>query len=158
MRTIIYDLEDTSYLKFKDDDNLISTVDKHCIGCFSCWVRNPLRCIHNDKISTSGKSLLESDELIIISKYTYGSYSSRIKRIIERSIAYVEPFFTLRNGEIHHKSRINKKLDFKVYFYGKDIDSDDMDTAGKFVMANMNNLNTNKPEIFFYDDYKEIVI
>ena len=30
--------------------------------------------------------------------------------------------------------------------------------ATRFVEANMNNLNTNYPEIYFYNDYKEINI
>lgn len=158
MRTIIYDLEDTSYLKFKDNDFLINDVNKSCIGCFSCWVRTPLRCIHKDRISNNGENLLKCDDLIIISKFTYGSYSSSIKKILERSISYVEPFFTLRNGEIHHKMRTNKKLNFSIYFYGPNISNEDKIVATKLVNANMNNLNTNKPNIYFYNDYKEIKI
>lgn len=158
MRTIIYDLEDTSYLKFKDNDVLLNDINKSCIGCFSCWVRTPLHCIHKDKISNNGENLLKCDDLIIISKFTYGSYSSSIKKILERSISYVEPFFTLRNGEIHHKTRTNKKLNFSIYFYGPNISDEYKIVATKLVNANMNNLNTNKPNIYFYNDYKEIKI
>lgn len=158
MRTIIYDLEDDSYLKFKDNDILVNDCSKACIGCFSCWVRKPLSCIYNDKITNNGENLLKCDELIIISRFTYGTYSSTVKRIIERSISYVEPFFTLRNGEIHHKTRTNKKIDFKVYFYGNNISDKDKETANKFVKANMNNLNTNDAIVYFYNDYKEIEI
>lgn len=153
MRTIIYDLEDTSYFNLNDNDILINDECKHCIGCFSCWTKTPFDCIHKDKISNNGRELLNSDELIIISKYTYGTYSSKIKKILERSISYVEPFFTLRNNEIHHKTRTNKKLNFKVYFYGNNINKE---LVTKYINANMYNLNTNKPEIYFYNDYKEI--
>ena len=114
MRTIIHDLEDTSFLKLNDTDVLVSDAEKSCIGCFSCWVRKPLECVHKDNITYNGKKILESDELIIISKFTYGTYSSKVKKIIERSISFVEPFFTIRNGEIHHKVRIDKKINFKV--------------------------------------------
>ena len=82
----------------------------------------------------------------------------KVKKIIERSISFVEPFFTIRNGEIHHEVRINKKIKFKVYFYGENITEEDKKTATRFVEANMNNLNTNYPEIYFYNDYKEINI
>ena len=34
-------------------------------------------------ITYNGKKILESDELIIISKFTYGTYSSKVKKIIE---------------------------------------------------------------------------
>lgn len=158
MRTIIYDLEDTSYLDFNDNDVLLSDVDKACIGCFSCWVRNPFHCIHKDKISNNGECLLKCDELIIISRFTYGSYSSDVKRILERSLSYVEPFFTLRNREIHHRTRTDKKLDFKIYFYGTGISDEDKKVATRLAKANMNNLNTNDVKVYFYDDYKEIRI
>ena len=127
-------------MRLNDTDVLVSDAEKSCIGCFSCWVRKPLECVHKDNITYNGKKILESDELIIISKFTYGTYSSKVKKIIERSISFVEPFFTIRNGEIHHKVRIDKKI------------------ATRFVEANMNNLNTNYPEIYFYNDYKEINI
>lgn len=158
MRTIIHDLEDTSFLKLNDTDVLVSDTEKSCIGCFSCWVRKPLECVYKDNITYNGKNLLESDELIIISKFTHGTYSSKVKKIIERSISFVEPFFTIRNGEIHHKVRIDKKINFKVYFYGENITVEDKKIATRFVEANMNNLNTNYPEIYFYNDYKEINI
>ena len=77
---------------------------------------------------------------------------------LERSISYVEPFFTIRNNEIHHRTRTNKKLNFKIYFYGNNITEKDKEVAKVFCEANMNNLNTNYPEVYFYDDYKEIVI
>ena len=124
MRTIIHDLKDTSFLNLNSEDLLVSDVNKSCIGCFNCWVKTPFCCIHNDKITNIGKLILDSDELIIISKCVDGSYSSKVKRIIERSISYVEPFFTIRNKEIHHLSRLSKKLNFKIYFYG------DKDTLG----------------------------
>ena len=158
MRTIIHDLEDTSFLNLNENDILVNEADKNCIGCFSCWVRKPFECIHKDKIVNNGKTILESDDLIIISRFTYGTYSSKIKRIIERSISFVEPFFTIRNGEIHHKVRTNKKINFKVYFYGEYITEEDKNIATKFVEANMNNLNTNYPEIYFYNNCKEISI
>ena len=97
MRTIIHDLKDISHLKLNSDDILVGEVKNNCIGCFSCWVKHPLNCIFNDKIKNNGKNVLDSDELIIISKCVNGSYSSKVKRILERSISYVLPFFTVRN-------------------------------------------------------------
>lgn len=145
-------------MNLNDDDVLVSDAEKNCIGCFSCWVKTPFNCIHKDKISNNGETILNSDDLIVISRCTYGSYSSKVKRIIERSISYVEPFFTIRNNEIHHRSRINKKLNFKIYFYGNNITDKDKEISKVFCEANMNNLNTNYPEVYFYDNYKEIVI
>ncbi len=156
MRTIIHDLEDTSFLNLGSEDVLVSDVNNSCIGCFNCWVKTPFWCIHKDKIINNGKLILDSDELIIISKCNNGCYSSKVKRILERSISYVEPFFTIRNKEIHHLSRTPKKLGFKVYFYGDKITVDDKRVAELLVEANMRNLNTTSPTLYFYNSYKEI--
>lgn len=156
MRIIIHDIEDTSFLNLNSEDLLVSDVNKSCIGCFNCWVKTPFCCIHNDKITNIGKLILDSDELIIISKCVDGSYSSKVKRIIERSISYVEPFFTIRNKEIHHLSRLSKKLNFKIYFYGDNITSNDKNVAEMLAKANMKNLNTTDPIISFLNSYKEI--
>ena len=130
------------------------------ISAIARTVKHPLNCIFNDKIKNNGKNVLDSDELIIISKCVNGSYSSKVKRILERSISYVLPFFTVRNKSIHHKVRIDKKLKFKVYYYGDDITEFDRYVADKFVNANANanNLNTEKPKIYFYKDYGDINI
>ena len=77
-------------MKLNDTDVLVSDAEKSCIGCFSCWVRKPLECVRKDNITYNGKKILESDELIIISKFTYGTYSSKVKKIIERSISFVD--------------------------------------------------------------------
>ena len=89
-----------------------------------------------------------------------GSNTEARDKAIPKPVSYthLEPFFTIRNGEIHHKVRIDKKINFKVYFYGENITEEDKKIATRFVEANMNNLNTNYPEIYFYNDYKEINI
>ena len=155
MRTIIHDLDNISFLEINDNDNIISTTDNNCIGCFNCWIKTPLKCIWNDEIKENGKKLLDSNELIIISKCVNGSYSSKVKKILERSISYVKPYFTIRDNEIHHKVRNSKKLIFKVFFYGN-INENDKDTATKLVYANKRNLNTHNPEILYTNNIKEI--
>lgn len=155
MRTIIHDLDNINFLDINDNDNIINNTNNNCIGCFNCWIRKPLNCIWKDDIKEIGKKLLDSDELIIISKCINGSCSSKVKKILERSISYVEPYFTIRDKEIHHKVRTNKQLIFKVFFYGV-LSKTDIDTATKLVHANKRNLNTLNPEILFINDVKEI--
>lgn len=158
MRIIIHDLEDTSFLNLESDDILVSDIKNNCIGCFNCWVKTPFCCVYNDKIKNIGKSLLDSKEIIIISRCINGCYSSKVKRILERSISYVEPFFTIRNKEIHHQSRSLEKLNFKIFFYGNKITTNDKKVAEVLIKANMKNLNTSSPIFHFYKSYKEITI
>jgi hypothetical protein len=121
MRTIIYDLNenDLSKFYFDSEDVLIDSnrCKNSCIGCFSCWLKHPTKCIYNDEFSNIVDSLKKSKEFIIISRIRYGCYSNSIKRVLERCIGYVMPHFTLRGGEIHHKDRFNDRFKLKVYLY-----------------------------------------
>lgn len=159
MRTIIHDLDvkDLKYVNFSKDDIIINSLEcnNSCIGCFSCWIKHPKRCVLNDNFSNVVEYLLDSDELVIISKCRYGCYSSSTKKVLERCIGYVLPYFTIRNNEIHHQSRYDNKLKLSVYFYG-DIAEDDKEICYKLVRANSVNLNACDYEINYIYDLKEI--
>ncbi len=155
MRTIIHDLDNNYFLNFTNDNVLCSRDINYCVGCFKCWTHNNI-CSIKDEIREIGKCILKSDELIIISKCINGCYHSNVKRILERSISCVEPFFTFRNYEVHHRAKKQEKLKFKVYFYGDNITDNEKKIASKLVWRNHINLDTCVPTIMFFKDYKEI--
>ena len=161
MRTIIHDGNDSElkYFSFEVNDTVIASLEckKSCIGCFSCWTRHPKKCSINDDFSNIVDSLKKSDEFIIISKSRYGCYSAPVKRVLERCIGYVLPYFTIRNNEIHHESRYNKRLKFYVYFYG-DIDDSDKAILNDLVKANSINLNAKEYEVIYLNGVREIDI
>ena len=157
MRTIIHDLEDNDFFEL-ESANILDGNDCHnCVGCFKCWTHGKT-CVIKDKYYNNGEKILDSDELIIISKCNNGCYSSKVKKMLERSISLLEPYFTFRNHEIHHKTKTDKKLNFKVYFYGENITDKEKIIAKKLVKRNILNINKNKNEIYFYNYYKEINI
>lgn len=152
MKTIIHDLEENINKK-----HLVLNYDNinNCIGCFNCWTSTPMNCIHNDKCKNSCKKILKSDTLIIISKCIYGTYSYKIKKILERNIGIVMPYFTIRNKEIHHKIRIKNKLNFITIFYG-DISNKEKQLLERLVNRNALNFNLNKPKIFYFKDEEDV--
>lgn len=152
MKIIIHDLEE---LKLEGNYKIINERNiKNCIGCFNCWTKTPMKCIHNDICQNIGKDISNCEELIIISKCIYGSYSSKVKKVLERCISYVYPFFEIRNGEIHHKLR-NNHLKLTVYFYG-DISHEDKTLAIKFVNSNCKNFGIDNSNLKFYKKVEEI--
>jgi len=159
MRTIIHDLNEKELknIKFNKDDKIISSLNcrKNCIGCFSCWVKHPKTCTLKDNYSSIVECLKNSDELILISKCRYGCYSSEVKMVLERCIGYVLPYFEIRNNEIHHKSRYDKKIKLSVYFYGNGLD-EDKKCADELVKANSINLNTSEYEVNYVNNLKEL--
>ena len=103
-----------------------------------------------------GKKLGATDELIVISKCSFGSFSSFIKNVFDRSISYVLPYFEIRDGEMHHCSRYENKLKIKVYFYGDDITEAEKKTAEALVNANALNFNGEVVEVTFTDNAKKL--
>lgn len=152
MKTIIHDLEN---LTLNDNNYILDSNNiNHCIGCFNCWTSTPLKCIYNDKCMQSSTNLLKSDTLIIISKNNYGTYSSKVKKILERNISFVYPYFVVRNNEVHHKTRINKKLDFITIFYGN-INNKEKKLLEELTNRNSINFNLKKTKILFLKDENE---
>lgn len=152
MKIIIHDLEE---LKLEGNYKIINERNiKNCIGCFNCWTKTPMKCIHNDTCQNIGKDISNCEELIIISKCIYGSYSSKVKKVLERCISFVYPFFEIRNGEIHHKLR-NNHLKLTVYFYGN-ISHEDKTLAIKLVNSNCKNFGIDNSNLKFYKRVEEI--
>lgn len=154
MKTILHDLDNDiiSKFKFNEDDIVINSCEckNSCIGCFSCWTKTPTKCTLKDNFSNMTDYLKKSDDFIIISKNRYGCYSENIKRVLERCIGYVLPYFTIRDNHIHHKLRYNKKLNFITYFYG-DIDKNDEICLNKLVKANSINLGATNYKVICKD-------
>jgi len=149
MKLIIHDL-DEEQLKISgigslpgETYQLINSleIDRFCTGCFGCWLKTPGTCVIADKFQHMGELLSMADELIIVSKATFGSYSSSVKNVLDRSISYVEPFFDKRNGEMHHKERYHKNLMISAVFYGENITEKEQETSENLVKANSINLN-----------------
>lgn len=152
MKIIIHDLEE---LKIEGNYKILDERKiKNCIGCFNCWTRTPMKCIHQDICENIGKDISCCDELIIISKCIGGNYSFKVKKVLERCIGGVYPFFEIRDSEIHHKLR-NNNLNLTVYFYGNINDTDKL-LARKLVNSNCKNLGINELNLKFYKTKEEI--
>ena len=161
MKLLIHDLTTDAFnslslgiseeVKVISDDGTI----KNCIGCFGCWIKTPGACILKDHYSDMGELIGKCDEIIVISRCTYGWYSPFIKNVFDRSISYIHPYFVIRNNEMHHKRRYDNQFNLKIYFYG-DISNQEMKTAEKMVDANIINLNCKLNKLEFLKDYSSL--
>lgn len=147
MKVLIHDLTqnelNTLLPKISNDIKIISndgTIEK-CIGCFSCWIKTPCRCILKDNYRNLGSLYSKCDEIIILTRCCYGCYSPFIKNVLDRSINYILPYFTMRNNEMHHTSRYKNKFKLSVYAYGENITDEEKETMKELVTANVINFN-----------------
>jgi multimeric flavodoxin WrbA len=144
MRVVIHDMNDGEINKifndktnihFISDDNTI----KNCIGCYGCWIKTPGQCVLPDKYNDMGSILSKAEDLIIISKCYYGGYSPFVKNVLERSIPYMHPYFSIKSKEMHHKNRYDNRFNLEIYFYGENITDDEKETAKSLINANILN-------------------
>lgn len=158
MKLLIHDLTPQEFislgLKPGQDTTVISDdgTIKNCIGCFGCWIKTPGRCVINDHYQNLGQLMSKCEEYVIMSKCCYGSYSSFVLNILNRSISYILPYFTDINGETHHKPRYNSRFALSVHFYGDNTTEAEKKTAGELVAANSINFNCIKYNVHFYDN------
>ena len=162
MNLIIHDLskEQWEALAFplKEETKIIDNSGKikKCMGCFGCWLKTPGRCVIPDEYQRMGELAAKAEELTIISKCSFGSYSSFVKNVLDRSISYVLPFFEIREGEMHHRKRYDHQFLMRVIFYGSDITEEEKETAKELVKANAVNLHGKVKEVLFVESAEKI--
>jgi hypothetical protein len=76
-----------------------------CSGCFGCWLKTPGLCLEPDAGRDMAQAVVQSDITILFTPVTFGGYSSEIKKIQDRWLPLVLPYFGQYYGEIHHPPR-----------------------------------------------------
>jgi len=80
-----------------------------CTGCFGCWIQTPGICIIDDDGREIAKQAAQADLLIFLTPVTFGGYSSELKKAVDRTLPVLLPYFTLVNGEVHHRMRYKRR-------------------------------------------------
>ncbi len=99
---------------------------KFCVGCWTCWWKEPGRCIHKDDGDKIFESVINSDFIVFISPLRAGFISSSLKKITDRLIVLLHPYIQFVNNESHHHKRYEKYPDFGL-IVKKESDTDDED-------------------------------
>ena len=127
--------EEQGWLVFSDDGAI-----RRCTGCFGCWVRTPGACVIRDRYGDLGQHLSRCEHLVLVSRCVYGGLSPFVKQVMDRSISYLHPDFSLRKGEMHHKRRYENRIRLHVLFYGEGVTPEERGTANRLVRAMALNL------------------
>lgn len=80
----------------------------NCRGCFGCWYRTPGECIQRDSAVDIARSLVRSDLMVMVTRTTFGGYSSLVKSALDRTISVISPFFESADGVIRHEKRYER--------------------------------------------------
>jgi hypothetical protein len=77
----------------------------HCLGCFGCWVETPGMCVEADAGREIAKAIIQSDTTVLFTPVTFGGYSPELKKMMDRFIQLISPYFQMDHGEVHHPPR-----------------------------------------------------
>jgi multimeric flavodoxin WrbA len=81
----------------------------HCLGCFGCWVKTPGMCVEADAGREIAKAVIQSDLTVFFTPVTFGGYSPELKKMMDRFIQLISPFFQMDHGEVHHPPRYARR-------------------------------------------------
>ena len=154
MKLVIHDLEPAQWEHFKrsyDGWTVVSDSGtiRSCTGCFSCWHRTPGQCVIKDGYDNMGYLVHHAEEVHIISCYTYGTISSFVKNVFDRSLGYVLPQFEIVNGESHHQKRYDEDKPFTFIFYGPELTEAEQESARRYALSACTNFRTHVKDVLF---------
>lgn len=125
-----------------------------CKGCFDCWLKTPGVCILRDSVFGLANHLSDCSTFVIVSKLLYGGFSTCVKGVTDRLIAFNLPYFKKLNGELHHIPRYDNQFKMRVFFYGEATDNE-KETAEEYVSRIALNLNNEDYKTVFLKDESE---
>ncbi|MDR1039132.1 MAG: flavodoxin family protein [Deltaproteobacteria bacterium] len=111
-----------------------------CRGCFGCFTRTPGVCVTGDRARGFAALVSRHSELCVVSRLVYGGFSPAVKRVVDRSLAHLLPFFRIRDGVMRHLYRSPAAMRLRAVFYGAAGDGESMELAERVVAANAANL------------------
>jgi multimeric flavodoxin WrbA len=81
----------------------------HCLGCFDCWIKTPGMCVEADAGREIAEAIIQSDVTVLFTPVTFGGYSPELKKMTDRFIQLITPFFEMDHGEVHHPPRYARR-------------------------------------------------
>lgn len=129
---------------------------KNCIGCFTCWVKTPMKCVLQDNYAHMAEKLKTCSELTIVSSCTYGGPSHFVKTVLDRSIPYLHPDFVIQNGRMHHKQRFPQHISLQMLFYGENLTEEEKTTAEEWTQAMAINFDMEISAVRFYENPSQL--
>ncbi|MBI5102704.1 MAG: flavodoxin family protein [Nitrospirae bacterium] len=110
-----------------------------CRGCFGCWTKTPGTCVIDDPGREITRLMVQSDLLVLVTPVKFGSYSSLLKRAIERFIPILLPFFRSIDGVVHHQLRYDHYPRLLVIGYQREPDQKTAEIFRRLVHGNVIN-------------------
>ncbi len=154
MNLLIHDLSAAEWARIADNYQDWAVVAdtgsiRPCRGCFHCWSSGTGVCAIKDGYENMGARIHEANEVVVMSRYTYGGFSSFVKNVFDRSLGFVLPEFEAVYGEMHHKKRYPEDKPVTFVFRGNGLTEEDKEKARRYVAAVCRNLQGVVKDVIF---------
>ncbi len=160
MKLLIHDLNKDEWERISEEYRNWTVVSETgpvspCIGCFRCWTGGTGECVFRDGYENMCSLIHQADEMVVMSRYTYGGFSIFVKSVFDRSIGYVLPEFETAYGEMHHKKRFPEDKPVTFVFRGSHLSEEDKEKAVRYAHAVCRNLRGTVKDVIFEDSPEE---
>jgi multimeric flavodoxin WrbA len=78
---------------------------KFCTGCFGCWMKTPGQCAVKDASHDVCRAVINGDFLLWAAPLRMGFPDATLKKMMDKSIPLIHPYFVVDHGEAHHRPR-----------------------------------------------------
>ncbi len=90
----------------------------HCIGCNVCWLKTPGVCAVKDDYEIILKKIIKADQMWVISDTALGFLNHKGKNIFDRILPILDMYLEIRDGQLCHILRYDKRTDIGVIYKG----------------------------------------
>jgi hypothetical protein len=80
----------------------------YCTGCFGCWVKTPGECVAKDDSRLVRQAVIHSDLVVMAAPVVMGFPSALLKKMTDKLLPNLHPYFMIDQGEIHHRPRYER--------------------------------------------------
>ena len=78
---------------------------RHCVGCWSCWVKTPGQCRSGDASLDIDRAVIQSDFTLWAAPLKLGFPSELLKMALDKHLPLIHPYVVVAYNEAHHLRR-----------------------------------------------------
>ncbi len=111
---------------------------KHCLGCYSCWLATPGRCVQQDDMTEElFDRYLQADLVVLASPIYHATMNARMKLFVERTLPMMDPLAEApeAGGVPHRFEKMPKVVALSVCGFWEQAMFEAMSLTGRCVWA-----------------------